>query len=78
MLLIIAGFGGSFYFLTLTLTYMPVGITYAMSSTLGILVVALAGLLLYGQKLNLAAVIGLGLIVAGIIVINVVSDFAVH
>ncbi|MEO0939895.1 MAG: SMR family transporter [Pseudomonadota bacterium] len=77
-LLIIAGFGGSFYFLTLTLNYMPVGITYAMSSALGILVVALAGLLLYGQRLDLAAVIGLGLIGAGIIVINAVSDFAVH
>lgn len=77
-LLVIAGFGGSFYFLTLALQYMPLGITYALASGLGIVVVAIAGIVFFGQRLDLAAVIGLSLIIAGIVVINAVSDFAVH
>lgn len=77
-LLVIAGFGGAFYFLTLTLKFMPVGITYALASGLGIIAVALAGLLLYGQRLDLAAVIGLALIIAGVVVINVLSETAIH
>lgn len=77
-LLVIAGFFGSFYFLTLALQVMPLGITYALASGLGILVVALAGVVLFGQQLDLAAVIGLTLIIAGMVVINALSDFAVH
>ncbi|WP_421724374.1 DMT family transporter [Bauldia sp.] len=77
-LLVIAGFGGSFYFLTLALKYMPMGITYALASGLGIIVVALAGIFIFGQKLDLAAVVGLALIIAGMVVINALSDFAVH
>ncbi|MEM8577850.1 MAG: SMR family transporter [Pseudomonadota bacterium] len=77
-LLIIGGFGGSFYFLTLTLNHIPLGVTYAMASGLGILVVALAGLLVFGQSLDWAGIIGLGLIAAGVVVINALSDFAVH
>ena len=77
-LLVIAGLGGSFYFLTLALEYMPMGITNALASGLGIVVVALAGVLIFGQQLDLAAIIGLGLIMAGIVIINALSDFAVH
>ena len=77
-LLVIAGLGGSFYFLTLALEYMPMGITYALASGLGIVVVALAGVLIFGQQLDLAAIIGLGLIMAGIVIINALSVFAVH
>ena len=73
-----AGLGGSYYFLTLALEYMPMGITYALASGLGIVVVALAGVLIFGQQLDLAAIIGLGLIMAGIVIINALSDFAVH
>lgn len=74
----IAGFGGSFYFLTLTLKHLPLGITYALASGLGIVVVALAGIFVFGQRLDLAAVVGLALIIAGMVVINTLSDFAVH
>ncbi|GAB5448098.1 DMT family transporter [Gymnodinialimonas sp.] len=76
--LVIAGFAGSFYFLSLTLRYMPLGITYALASGLGIVVVALAGIFVFGQRLDLAASVGLALIIAGIVVINSLSDFAVH
>lgn len=77
-LLVIAGLGGSFYFLTLALKYMPLGITYALASGLGIIVVSLAGVFIFGQRLDLAAAAGLALIIAGIVVINTLSDFALH
>lgn len=73
-----AGLGGSFYFLTLALEHMPLGITYALASGLGIIVVSLAGIAVFGQQLDLAAIVGLALIIAGIVVINALSDFAVH
>ena len=77
-LLVIAGLGSSFYFLTLALKYMPMGITYAVASGLGVVFVALAGVLVFGQKLDLAAIVGLAFIIAGIVIINALSDFAVH
>ncbi len=77
-LLVILGFGASFYFLTLTLKYMPVGITYALASGLGIVAVAVAGLVLFGQRLDWAALAGMALIIAGVAVINLLSDTAVH
>ncbi len=77
-LLVIVGLGGSFYFLTLALQYIPLGITYALASGLGIIVVALVGVVIFGQRLDLAAVAGLTLIMAGIVVINALSDVALH
>jgi small multidrug resistance pump len=77
-LLMAAAFGISFYFLTLALRTLPLGITYALTSGLGIILVALTGLLIFGQRLDLAAVIGLSLIAAGIVVIHVLSNVAAH
>ena len=77
-LLVIAGFAGSFYFLTLVLKTLPMGITYALASALGIIVVALAGVLFFGQTLDLAAVIGLGFIITGMVIINAFSNMALH
>ncbi|RMA43924.1 DMT family transporter [Rhodophyticola porphyridii] len=77
-LIVIAGLGGSFYFLTLALKYMPLGITYALASGLGIIFVAGAGVLVFGQKLDGPAIVGLALIGAGIVVINALSDMTLH
>lgn len=77
-MLVIAGFGGSFFFLTLTLKYMPIGITYALASSLGIIAVAVVGLFLFEQTLDWAAILGLSFIVIGIVIINLVSTTAVH
>lgn len=77
-LLVVAGFGLSFYFLTLTLKYMPVGITYALASGLGIVAVAVGGTMIYGQRLDWAAIAGLALIIAGVAVINLLSETALH
>ena len=76
--LTVVGYGVAFYLLSLTLREMPVGIAYAIWSVVGIVLVSLAAVVLFGQKLDLPALIGMGLIVAGVIVINVCSKSVVH
>lgn len=72
------GYAAAFYFLSLVLRTMPVGIAYAIWSGFGVLLITLVGLVWFGQRLDLPAVIGLGLIVAGVAVINLFSKAAVH
>jgi len=74
----IAGYVVAFYFLSLTLRTMPVGIAYAIWSGVGIVLISLAGWLIYKQVLDLPAMLGMGLIMAGVIVINLFSKTAVH
>ncbi len=74
----IAGYVVAFYFLSLTLRGMPVGIAYAIWSGVGIVLVSIAGWVIYRQLLDLPALVGMGLIMAGVIVINVFSKTAVH
>ena len=76
--LTVVGDGVAFYLLSLTLRELPVGIAYAIWSGVGIVLVSLAAVVLFGQKLDLPALIGMGLIVAGVIVINVCSKSVVH
>lgn len=72
--LVIAGYVLAFYFLSLTLKTIPVGIAYAIWAGVGIVFIALVGWLLFGQKLDWASVLGMGLIILGVIVINVFSE----
>ena len=74
----ITGYVVAFYFLSLTLRTMPVGIAYAIWSGVGIVLISLAGWLIYKQLLDLPAIIGMGLIMAGVIVINLFSKSTVH
>lgn len=76
--LLIIAYGISFYFLALTLKYMPVSIVYAIWSGLGIVFIAIIGWLAFKQSLDFAAILGMGLIVAGVIVINLFSNSATH
>ena len=71
-------YSASFYFMALVLRFMPVGIVYAMWSGLGIVLIALIGFLVFGQRLDLPAIAGLGLIIAGILVIHLFSTSATH
>ncbi|WP_442793778.1 MULTISPECIES: SMR family transporter [unclassified Paracoccus (in: a-proteobacteria)] len=71
-------YAGSFYFLSLVLRHMPLGLAYAIWSGLGIVLVSVIGLVVFGQKLDLAAIIGLGLIVAGVVVVNLFSGSVTH
>ena len=77
-LLVVASYSISFYLLSMTLKWFPVGIMYAFWSGMGIVLIALFGFLVYGQRLDWPAIIGLAMIVGGIIVIHVFSTTATH
>jgi small multidrug resistance pump len=77
-LLVIAGYGTAFYCLTLSLRVIPVGIAYAIWSGLGIVLVATAGYLLYQQKLDAPAILGMAMILGGVLVINLFSKSSAH
>ena len=77
-ILLIAGYGVAFYCLSLTLRTIPVGIAYAIWSGAGIVLVSLIGFALYGQKLDVWAMVGIGLIIAGVMVINLLSKSTAH
>ncbi|WP_299198416.1 SMR family transporter [uncultured Tateyamaria sp.] len=77
-LLVVLAYGVAFYFLGIALKYIPVGIAYALWSGLGIVLIALIGFAVFGQVLDLAAVLGLGLIITGIVVIQLFSTTATH
>ena len=70
---VIAGYATAFYCLSLSLRVSPVGIAYAIWSGLGLVLVAIAGAVFYGQTLDAPALIGMGLILAGVLVINLLS-----
>lgn len=72
------GYGLAFYLLSLVTRTMPVGIVYAVWSGAGIVLVAAAGWLFFGQKLDLPAIIGLVMILAGVLIINLVSKSVSH
>ena len=76
--MVVVSYVVAFYFLGLALKYIPVGVAYALWSGLGIVLIACIGFMLFGQKLDLAAVAGLGLIIAGILVIHLFSDTSTH
>lgn len=73
---VLAGFAGAFWFFTLVLKVLPLGITYALWSGIGIVLITTSGWLIFGQKLDAAALAGIGLIIAGIAVINLFSGAA--
>jgi small multidrug resistance pump len=74
----VAGYAISFYFLSLALRDIPTGIAYAIWSGVGIVLITTIAWVFQGQKLDAAALGGLGLIVAGVVVINVFSKATAH
>jgi len=68
----------SFYLLSVSLKSLPLGVAYAIWSACGVALVAVIGLVVFGQRLDLPAVLGLALIVAGVVVINVFSRTVGH
>lgn len=77
-LLVVAGYGVAFYALSLTLRTIPLGVAYAVWSGLGIVAVSVLAMMIYGQKLDMPAIIGIALIVLGVVVINVFSNTSAH
>lgn len=68
----------AFYFLSYTLRTMPVGIAYALWSGIGIVLISLVGLIVFHQSLDLPALVGIGLILAGVLIINLMSKSVSH
>lgn len=75
--LVVIGYASAFYFMSLTLKTIPVGITYAIWSGVGIVLVSITGFFIYKQKLDAPALLGIGLIIAGVLVINLFSKSTV-
>lgn len=77
-LVVATAYAASFYFLSLTLKVIPVGIAYAVWSGVGIVLIAIVGWLLFGQTIDRFGVLGIALIGAGVIVLNTLSKTSVH
>ena len=75
---VLLGYGAAFYFLSLTLAHIPVGVAYAIWSGVGIVLISLIGWRFLDQTLDMAALLGMGLIVCGVAVINLFSKSAAH
>lgn len=73
-LIVISGYAIAFYFLAVVLKVLPVGITYAIWSGVGIVLITVVGALIYKQIPDLAAIIGMTLIISGVIVIHMFSS----
>ncbi len=77
-LIVLAGYGASFYFLSLVLQTIPIGVAYALWAGLGIGLITIVGVVMFGQKMDLPAVIGIALIISGVFVLRVFSSYASH
>ena len=75
---VVVGYGLAFYFISLAIKTVPLGVAYAIWSGLGIVLITLAGYLLYQQAIDWPAGIGMALIVAGVVVIQLFSKSAGH
>ncbi|MBT5218006.1 MAG: multidrug efflux SMR transporter [Woeseia sp.] len=77
-LMVFAGYGVSFYFLTLAFRTIPLGVAYAIWSGLGIALITIIGYVFFRQVLDAPAMLGIGLIVAGVAVIRIFSNVTVQ
>ena len=78
LLLMVVGYGFAFWMLTLVVRSIPVGIAYAIWSGLGIVLISVAALVIYGQKLDVPAMLGMAMIVGGVVVIQLFSKTTGH
>jgi small multidrug resistance pump len=75
---VVLGYAVAFYCLSLVLRSIPVGVAYAIWSGLGIVLITLVAWVVYGQTIDLPALLGMGLIIAGVLVLNLFSQAAAH
>ncbi|WP_020167406.1 MULTISPECIES: DMT family transporter [Methylotenera] len=76
--IVVIGYGVAFYFLSLSLKSIPIGVAYAIWAGLGIVLMGAIGWIFYGQKLDSWGFIGMGLIVSGVVILNVLSKSSTH
>lgn len=77
-LVVVVSYAAAFYLLALTLRSIPVGVAYAIWSGVGVVLIAVIGWLVFDQKLDAMALLGMGLIVAGVLVLNLFSKTSAH
>ena len=77
-IVVVLGYGVSFYLLSLSLKVIPIGVAYALWSGIGIVLTVIAGMILWREPLDWARVIGIILIISGILVINMFSKVSAH
>ena len=76
--IVVIGYGFSFYFMALVLRTIPLGVTYAIWSGLGIVFIGVIGVVFFKESLDLPAMVGMGLIIAGVVVVNLFSKTVGH
>ncbi|MCB2428386.1 SMR family transporter [Methylophaga pinxianii] len=75
---VILGYVVAFYFLALSLKVIPVGIAYAIWAGIGVVLIALIGWIVFSQKLDVPAIIGISMILGGVVVLNLFSNSLTH
>ena len=75
---VLVGYSAAFYFLSLTLDTIPIGVAYAVWSGVGVATITLVSFVLYDQKIDVAGLVGIGLIVAGVVVLRLFSATTVE
>ncbi len=75
---VVVAYGVAFFLLSLSVQRFPIGVLYAVWSGLGVVLIAIAGVVLYGDRLDMPAIAGLVLIVSGVVVIQLFSDTVTH
>jgi len=75
---VVVGYSAAFYFLSLVLKTIPVGVAYAIWSGLGIVLIAIVGSVFFDQKLDWPVIVGMFLIIAGVVIMNVFSTSPGH
>lgn len=75
---VVIGYGLSFYLLSISLKVIPIGVAYAIWSGVGLILTVIAGMIIWRETLDWARVTGITLIIAGIILINVFSKVSTH
>ena len=78
LIITICSYTASFFFFSLVLRVLPVGIAYAIWSGLGIVLISVIGFFRFNQKLDIFAILGLGLIITGVLVVNIFSKSVMH
>ena len=77
-MVVLIGYASAFYFLSLTLEDIPIGVAYAVWSGVGVAAITLLSVFFMDQKIDLAGIVGIGLIVVGVIVLRLFSESAVE
>ena len=77
-IIVVVGYGASFYFFSIVLKSIPVGIAYAIWAGMGIVLLAITAAVIFKQIPDMPAIIGMGLIISGVVVINVFSKTISH